>query len=154
MKTTTMTTTFAVICVLISSVLIFGSLARAQKDVIDSRQRWSYEVMTQAPETARVRRNPLAADPDAVAAGGKLYELHCNECHGKKAGGTRWGPSLLRPEVQDAAPGAVFWVLTNGAVRHGMPVWSKLPEPERWQIVTFLQSLKSQPDRQLGAPTR
>lgn len=22
-----------------------------------------------------------------------------------------------------------------------MPVWSKLPEPERWQIVTFLQSL-------------
>jgi hypothetical protein len=27
-----------------------------------------------------------------------------------------------------------------------MPVWSKLPEPERWQIVTFLKSLS--PDTQ------
>jgi hypothetical protein len=31
--------------------------------------------------------------------------------------------------------------LTNGVVWHGMPVWSKLPEPERWQIVTFIESL-------------
>jgi hypothetical protein len=22
-----------------------------------------------------------------------------------------------------------------------MPVWSKLPEPQRWQLVTFIQSL-------------
>jgi hypothetical protein len=35
----------------------------------------------------------------------------------------------------------LFWVLTNGVVMRGMPVWSKLPEPERWQIVTFLKSL-------------
>jgi hypothetical protein len=32
-------------------------------------------------------------------------------------------------------------VLTNGVVRKGMPVWSKLPEPQRWQIVRFLKSL-------------
>jgi len=28
-----------------------------------------------------------------------------------------------------------------------MPVWSKLPEPERWQIVAFLQSLRPQPQK-------
>jgi hypothetical protein len=50
---------------------------------------------------------------------------------------------LLRDEVQQATPGTLFWILTNGIVWHGMPVWSKLPEPERWQIVTFLQSLNS-----------
>jgi hypothetical protein len=31
--------------------------------------------------------------------------------------------------------------LTNGVVRRGMPVWSKLPEPQRWQLVTYLKSL-------------
>jgi hypothetical protein len=49
----------------------------------------------------------------------------------------------MREEVQQATPGALFWILTNGVVRHGMPVWSKLPEAQRWQIVTFLMSFKS-----------
>ena len=38
---------------------------------------------------------------------------------------------------QQATPGTLFWILTNGVVRRGMPVWSKLPEPQRWQIVTY-----------------
>jgi len=58
---------------------------------------------------------------------------------GKKA------PSLLVPEVQDATPGALFWVLTNGVVRRGMPVWSKLPEAQRWQMVSYLETLKTSP---------
>ena len=103
-----------------------------------------YAVLAEAPEKAREKKNPLAGDTQAVAAGGKLFEQHCAECHGAKAGGTRRGPSLLREEAQQATPGTLFWVMTNGVVRRGMPVWSKLPEPERWQIVAFLQSLKLQ----------
>jgi mono/diheme cytochrome c family protein len=53
----------------------------------------------------------------------------------------RKGPSLLADEVQRSTPGTLFWILTNGVVRRGMPVWSKLPEPQRWQIVTYLKSL-------------
>jgi len=102
----------------------------------------TYAAIADAPEKAHERKNPFEGDTQAVAAGGKLFEQHCADCHGKKAGGTRKGPSLLREEVQQATPGTLFWVLTNGVVRRGMPVWSKLPEPERWQIVTFLQSLK------------
>jgi hypothetical protein len=26
-------------------------------------------------------------------------------------------------------------------VRKGMPVWSRLPEPQRWQLVRYLKSL-------------
>jgi len=44
-------------------------------------------------------------------------------------------------EVQNAAPGAIFWILTNGVVRKKMPVWSKLPEPQRWQLVSYIKSL-------------
>jgi mono/diheme cytochrome c family protein len=93
------------------------------------------------PETARSRLNPLVNDPDAPVAGRKLFEQHCAECHGDTAEGGRRAPSLRVEEVQQASPGTLFWSLTNGVVRRGMPVWSKLPEPQRWQIVTFVKSL-------------
>jgi mono/diheme cytochrome c family protein len=122
------------------------SLALAQKEeTAPSKHRDSiYAPLAEAPEKARARRNPFEGDPQAVAAGGKLFEQHCAECHGKNAGGAKKGPSLLREEVQQATPGTLLWILTNGVVRRGMPVWSKLPEPERWQLVTFLESLKAQ----------
>jgi mono/diheme cytochrome c family protein len=76
-----------------------------------------------------------------LAAGAKLFELHCAECHGANADGGKKGPSLRAQEVQQATPGTLFWLLTNGVVRKGMPVWSRLPEPQRWQLVSYIKSL-------------
>jgi mono/diheme cytochrome c family protein len=104
-----------------------------------------YAEFAKVPEKARVRRNPLETDPDAVAAGRKLFERHCVECHGNMAEGGKKAPSLRAEEVRQATDGTVLWVLTNGVVRRGMPVWSKIPEPERWQIVTFIKSLEPSP---------
>jgi mono/diheme cytochrome c family protein len=130
----------------ISVIALCVSLAVAQKENATERQnRLANAVLAQAPEKARIRKNPFEGDAEALAAGQKLFGQHCVECHGQNAGGTKYGANLLRQEVQQATPGTLFWILTNGVVRHGMPVWSKLPEPERWQIVTFLKSLKSQP---------
>ena len=100
-----------------------------------------YAELQKAPEKARNRTNPLQDDPDAVAAGAILFEQHCRECHGNSAEGSRKAPSLQVPEVQTATPGALFWLLTNGVVRKKMPVWSKLPEPQRWQLVRYIKSL-------------
>jgi mono/diheme cytochrome c family protein len=100
-----------------------------------------YAELQKAPEKARNRANPLQNDPDAVAAGAILFEQHCAECHGNAAEGSRKAPSLLVPEVQNATPGTLFWVITNGVVRKKMPVWSKLPEPQRWQLVRYIKSL-------------
>jgi mono/diheme cytochrome c family protein len=105
-----------------------------------------YAELGNAPEKARVRPNPLADDPDATVAGRKLFEQHCAECHGNTGEGGKKAPSLQAEEVQRATPGTLFWILTNGVVRRGMPVWSKLPEPQRWQIVTFIKSLKASTD--------
>jgi mono/diheme cytochrome c family protein len=123
------------------------SLAVAQQEAAAAgkTKKSTYAALAQAPERARERKNPFEGDPEAVAGGGNLFEQHCAECHGAKAGGTRKGPSLLREEVQQATPGTLFWVLTNGVVRKGMPVWSKLPEQQRWQLVTFLRSLNAHP---------
>jgi cytochrome c oxidase cbb3-type subunit 2 len=132
-------------------IFIFGisvfatarALAQNEYAAAHKNKKSTYAALAEVPEKARGRKNPFEADTQAVAAGGKLFEQHCADCHGRKAGGARKGPSLLREEVQQATPGTLFWVLTNGVVRRGMPVWSKLPEPERWQIITFLHSLNS-----------
>lgn len=100
-----------------------------------------YAELTRAPEKYRNRVNPLASDPDAVVAGRILFEEHCQDCHGPQATGGRKAPSLRAREVQEATPGAIFWILTNGVVRKKMPVWSKLPEPQRWQLVSYIKSL-------------
>jgi len=105
-----------------------------------------YDELEKVPEKARSRPNPLENDPDAPVAGKKLFGDHCAGCHGDDAAGGRKAPSLRAKEVQQSTPGTLFWILTNGVVRHGMPVWSKLPEPQRWQIVTFLKSLRSAPN--------
>jgi mono/diheme cytochrome c family protein len=129
----------------IACLLAFYALAVSAQEknaASTNNPKWNYTELTKAPEKARTRTNPFEHDSDAVLAGGKLFELHCAECHGKKAEGGKRGPSLLREQVQQATPGTLFWILTNGVVWHGMPVWSKLPEPQRWQIVAFLKSFR------------
>jgi mono/diheme cytochrome c family protein len=94
-----------------------------------------------APDKAKAKRNPMENDPDAVAAGQNLFERHCSECHGNAGYGTEKAPSLLAQGGSGRSTGSYFWILTNGVVRRGMPVWSRLPEPQRWQLVSFIKSL-------------
>ena len=54
-------------------------------------------------------------------------------------------PACAPTKCSNATPGTLFWLLTNGVVRRGMPVWSKLPEPQRWQLVSFIKSLTPEP---------
>lgn len=120
-----------------------GSLARqgAPPPAKDGKENPVYAELGKAPEKARAKRSPLEKDSEAAVAGRILFEQHCAECHGDNAEGGKKGPNLRAEEVQSAEPGAIFWILTNGVVRKGMPVWSKLPEPQRWQLVSYLKSL-------------
>lgn len=123
-------------------VLCIGTaLAQTEKPPARKWDSSVYEELGKAPKKAIERQNPMQGDTDAVAAGAKLYDLHCSECHGELATGGKKGPSLRADEVQQATPGAIFWLLTNGVVWRGMPVWSKLPEPQRWQLVSYIKSL-------------
>ena len=106
---------------------------------------WRRPQPANAPATARAAANPYEADAEAVRAGQKLYERHCVECHGGDARGTRWAPALVTASVRVASPGALFWFLTNGNRRAGMPSWSRLPDARRWQIVTFLKAANAAP---------
>ena len=48
-------------------------------------------------------------------------------------------PSLHSERVRAATPGELEWLLKNGSMKNGMPSWSRLPEQQRWQIVSFLE---------------
>jgi mono/diheme cytochrome c family protein len=122
----------------------FSFRVRAQGlDANAARDAKTYHALDVVPQKARAGSNPLESDPEAIRAGGKLFEEHCADCHGKKAEGGKKGASLLKPQVAQASPGTLFWILSNGVLWRGMPDWSKLPEPQRWQLVAFLKSLKA-----------
>jgi mono/diheme cytochrome c family protein len=83
-------------------------------------------------------RNPLENDAAAQRAGAKLYKRECSACHGESREGSEKAPPLAQPEVYQAAPGTLFWILRNGSLATGMPSFAHLPEAQRWQIIAFL----------------
>jgi mono/diheme cytochrome c family protein len=132
---------------LITALLLIASLAFAIVGAAGERERATDDrgvllVIAQAPAKTRDWKNPYEGNSDALLAGKKLYLQHCADCHGQNARGMRNAISLRTPQVQNATPGELVWFLRNGNLFHGMPAWSGLPEQRRWQIVTYLKSLR------------
>ena len=132
---------------LIPAVLLAASLAFAAAGAAREKERMTDDrgvlmAIAEAPAKAREARNPYAGDRDAILAGEKLFQQHCAECHGANARGMRSAVNLRAPEVQNATAGELQWFLRNGNLWRGMPSWSGLPEQRRWQIVTYLKSLR------------
>lgn len=98
--------------------------------------------LRKAPPSAQSLKNPFAGQTEAAIAGRKLYEKYCAQCHGPEASGQDRAPNLHSPAIQGAPPGSLFWILRNGRIRKGMPSWSRLPDQQIWQIVTYLQTLR------------
>jgi mono/diheme cytochrome c family protein len=99
--------------------------------------------VSKVPAKDRARHNPFDGNPSAQAAGAKLFKQNCASCHGDDASGKERHPSLLSERVRSATPGELEWLLTNGSMKNGMPSWSRLPEQQRWQLVTYLKSLQA-----------
>lgn len=95
--------------------------------------------LARAPEASRGRQNPFGKNESARLAGRKLFLRYCAECHGKTGQGTEEAPSLLPASA--ASPGSLQWFIRNGDLRSGMPSWSRLPDPQVWQIVAYLKTL-------------
>jgi glucose/arabinose dehydrogenase/mono/diheme cytochrome c family protein len=96
-----------------------------------------------APATSTQEKNPYTGQHAAIVEGAKLYTRNCGACHGIGGRGTGNIPALSHGAVQSVPDGEVFWFVTTGSVGNGMPSWAQLPEQERWQIVTYVKSLKS-----------
>ncbi len=98
--------------------------------------------LAKVPAHEHDKTNPYQGQADAVAAGRRVFEEHCAKCHGDDAEGTKKRPSLKTPRVQQqATEGDLHWLLVNGSMGHGMPSWSKLGDPQIWQVISYVRSL-------------
>jgi mono/diheme cytochrome c family protein len=78
-----------------------------------------------------------------TGGGRKLFERNCAQCHGREGNGVANNSADLQlPVVQEQSDGTLFWKITNGNPRRGMPSFSGLPEMQRWQLVLYLRTLK------------
>lgn len=96
-----------------------------------------------APTSSAHQQNPFAGQNEAITAGAKLYATNCAACHGPNGQGTGNVPPLSEGPTQSVPEGEVFWFVTTGSVKNGMPPWGSLPEEQRWQIVSYLRTLKN-----------
>lgn len=125
---------------LIAQLLLVMSIA-AQAFVLSAQtserpSRWI------APPEAATRANPLANRAGVVTGGRKLFHDRCAACHGDDGQGTSKGPNLSAAYVQGQSDGALFFKITQGNTRAGMPTFSFFPEPQRWQLVLHLRELR------------
>ena len=97
--------------------------------------------LAKVPPGDHQKANPYQGQPDAIAAGRNIFEEHCAKCHGQNAEGVKKRPSLRTERIQQqATAGDLHWLLVNGSMKKGMPSWAKLPDPQLWQLITYLKS--------------
>jgi mono/diheme cytochrome c family protein len=94
--------------------------------------------------------NPLAGRSDVVQGGEKIFAQRCATCHGPNARGGERAPDLTSAAVQAQSDGALFWKISSGNAFAGMPTFSFLPAPQRWQIILYLRDATARG----GAPPR
>ncbi|MBI4902578.1 MAG: c-type cytochrome [Acidobacteria bacterium] len=85
-------------------------------------------------------KNPAFGNPEAIAAGKKLYANSCAACHGPTGQGGR-GPNLRhRGAWHPLEDDGLFRIIEKGVPSSDMP-GSNLPESQIWQTAAFVRSL-------------
>ncbi len=97
-----------------------------------------------APAEAAVKKNPIAAKPELAAGGKKIFTKTCAVCH-DSGSSTQKAPHFSSDAVQKESDGELFWKISNGNTRSGMPSFSSLPDAQRWQLVLYIRSLAQAP---------
>ena len=100
-----------------------------------------------APATAKKLKNPLQATEENIAAGKTLYTTKCVTCHGEdgKGGGNMAAKLKVKPAdltaLHERTEGEIFWVITNGIPKSGMPAMKTASKEDRWKITLYVKHL-------------
>ena len=126
---------------LIGTMVAFAAAAGSWSNADGYRAGADGSWLRKVPPKDREHANPYAGKEDSIAAGAILYAHSCSSCHGDDGRGVGSRPSLRSGRVHAATDGELYWLLLNGNLGKGMPSWSRLPEPQRWQIIRYVHSL-------------
>jgi len=86
-------------------------------------------------------KHPSIGNPQAIAAGTKLFMGSCAGCHGPDGGGGARGPNLVRRSLwHPLSDDAIFQVIRKGVPGTDMPP-TKLSDEQTWNLVAFIHAL-------------
>lgn len=113
---------------------------------------YEYENTNDGYDLAKAElKSPLEKNEANLENGQKMYDIYCISCHGKKGDGQGW---LVQKEKIGGVPayndagraiteGSTYHVLMYGKGIMGSHS-SQLTRKERWQIVQYVEKLKSE----------
>ncbi len=95
------------------------------------------------------QKNPLAATPENLAAGRRVYDEHCAVCHGRDGSGENAFHADFYPPVarltrstQQMSDAEIYFVVTDGIALSGMPAFGAGHRPEEvWKLILWLRHL-------------
>ncbi|MGH9842682.1 MAG: c-type cytochrome [Blastocatellia bacterium] len=129
---------------LAAASLLFGLRA------LDSVSAHEGHKHSNAPASAKKMKNPLKADDGTIAAGRTIFNKNCASCHGEDgkskidiAAAMKKKPTdLTAKEMSGITDGEIYWVVTNGIKKSGMPAFKlKAKDQERWQMTVYVKHL-------------
>jgi mono/diheme cytochrome c family protein len=103
-----------------------------------------------APASAKKLKNPLSATAENIDSGKILFNKHCASCHGEDgkaktqiAANMKVKPSDLTDKaMKGITDGEIFWVVTNGIIKSGMPAFKTIAnDQERWRMTLYVKRL-------------
>jgi len=91
---------------------------------------------------ARVTKNPLEGNRDAIRNGGAMFRTMCAGCHGPDARGDR-GPDLTGLWLSGTADDRIFDTVRGGVPGTDMPGAdpARVPDNGIWQILAYVRSV-------------
>ena len=88
------------------------------------------------------RRPLLTYHAGSIASGAAVYREHCAGCHGSTGVGAPPLPDLRSAAIARRHAGELFWLVTHGVPRRGMPPFDgRLAETQRWDVINYIRAL-------------
>ena len=111
-----------------------------------SRRGWTI------PEGAAKEPNPIAASPEVIEKGKKIYEKNCEKCHGKsgKGDGPDADPDMEPGDFTDPEriprnpDGVMYYKVWNGRKSPKMPAFKSegLSSEEVWTVIHYVKTFR------------
>src|SRR2546426_536982 len=88
------------------------------------------------------RRPLLTYHAGSIASGAAIYREHCARCHGSTGVGAPTLPDLRSAAIARRHAGELFWLVTHGVPRRGMPPFGgRAAETPRWDVINYIPAL-------------
>lgn len=122
----------------------FAALSAQKASEPSSRAATAQTTPTERQTASLKPEDPFRGNAWAVAEGKRLFTFYnCAGCHANGGGGM--GPALMDERwIYGSQPAAIYQTIMEGRP-NGMPAFrNKIPEPQVWMLVGFVESLSGQ----------